>query len=134
MYSAHQIDCMQQLGTVFLSPRADHTDKPKTSVEAPAVDTNQPSVSNSERSFVTVSDEPVQIPDRLVDDLRVLFPTLIKDNNTLHLTPESRWLFQVNSSRPLATKTQLITGEYSKLSTQDRQKVWSALSAWSNTK
>lgn len=102
MYTPHQIDCMQQLGVSFLQPVV------------------PPKKADSESTSV----QDVLLPESLLTDLKVVFPDLLIDGERIHLTNKFSWLIQANTTRVIATKTQLITPSLNVMTHQHWRKVW----------
>ena len=118
MYTAHQIDCLKQMGVEFFSTR-----------NATITDT-----ANIKQGARTVIEEELSIEfaDTFITDLKVLFPKLQVEGSVLKLSDSFKWRFQPGTTRLIATKTQLISPAIESLTVKDWQQIWSHLSLHSS--
>ncbi len=123
VYTRHQLDCLQQLGIKLLVPSglesANVEAKNETKIEA---DTN---IHTTESAVASVNE--INIKKTLLDDLQIMFPDYKIEGNRLILTDSFSWLFQGNTTRVIATNTQLITPLVNTLTVKQLRQIWSCL-------
>ncbi len=110
MFTTHQIDCLKKLGIQFLKTEPEKSPKHDfASIE------------------VSETTSHIELPQALLNDLTVLFPALKVDGNKIRLTEHFVWLVEARTTRVIATKTQLITAPFEKLSIAHKKQIWDKL-------
>ena len=90
-------------------------------------DPEKPSKHDSASIQVSETASRIELPEALLKDLKVLFPALKVDGNKIRLTEHFVWLIEARTTRVIATKTQLITAPFEKLSIAHKKQIWDKL-------